>query len=113
MHFFFLMIRRPPRSTLFPYTTLFRSVNVLRSRIHAPPDHLAGGRVPAVKGPPRLGPNPLASDKVLYQCLHETTFSRTASPCSTSSRVMDSRGLILISFLPHGSRRSPRRTACC
>src|SRR4029077_21058957 len=27
--FFFLMIRRPPRSTLFPYTTLFRSRNVL------------------------------------------------------------------------------------
>src|SRR3712207_8868525 len=26
MIFFFLMIRRPPRSTLFPYTTLFRSV---------------------------------------------------------------------------------------
>src|SRR3712207_9027691 len=26
MCFFFLMIRRPPRSTLFPYTTLFRSV---------------------------------------------------------------------------------------
>src|SRR3712207_8637445 len=25
MMFFFLMIRRPPRSTLFPYTTLFRS----------------------------------------------------------------------------------------
>src|SRR3972149_10043202 len=25
--FFFLMIRRPPRSTLFPYTTLFRSTN--------------------------------------------------------------------------------------
>src|SRR2546430_3360148 len=25
MPFFFLMIRRPPRSTLFPYTTLFRS----------------------------------------------------------------------------------------
>src|ERR1035438_3561306 len=25
MKFFFLMIRRPPRSTLFPYTTLFRS----------------------------------------------------------------------------------------
>src|SRR2546425_12305609 len=26
--FFFLMIRRPPRSTLFPYTTLFRSMRV-------------------------------------------------------------------------------------
>src|SRR5256886_15382001 len=28
--FFFLMIRRPPRSTLFPYTTLFRSFNMTR-----------------------------------------------------------------------------------
>src|SRR2546429_8722087 len=27
-YFFFLMIRRPPRSTLFPYTTLFRSGTV-------------------------------------------------------------------------------------
>src|SRR5215204_6869048 len=32
--FFFLMIRRPPRSTLFPYTTLFRS---------HPGDHPCGG----------------------------------------------------------------------
>src|SRR3989442_9535036 len=30
--FFFLMIRRPPRSTLFPYTTLFRSAPRYRSR---------------------------------------------------------------------------------
>src|SRR5256885_11957484 len=29
LHFFFLMIRRPPRSTLFPYTTLFRSRRTL------------------------------------------------------------------------------------
>src|SRR3712207_7282595 len=28
--FFFLMIRRPPRSTLFPYTTLFRSFAAIR-----------------------------------------------------------------------------------
>ena len=28
--FFFLMIRRPPRSTLFPYTTLFRSSEIGR-----------------------------------------------------------------------------------
>src|ERR1041385_3780531 len=32
MFFFFLMIRRPPRSTLFPYTTLFRS-GVRNSRL--------------------------------------------------------------------------------
>src|SRR2546422_6812255 len=32
--FFFLMIRRPPRSTLFPYTTLFRSHEGHLSLIH-------------------------------------------------------------------------------
>src|ERR1041384_8501723 len=31
LFFFFLMIRRPPRSTLFPYTTLFRSGGSARS----------------------------------------------------------------------------------
>src|SRR3712207_7073011 len=34
MHFFFLMIRRPPRSTLFPYTTLFRSRRRQKGRRH-------------------------------------------------------------------------------
>src|SRR5690242_21459075 len=34
LFFFFLLVRRPPRSTLFPYTTLFRSPSV-RSTIHA------------------------------------------------------------------------------
>src|SRR5437899_9515342 len=29
--FFFLMIRRPPRSTLFPYTTLFRSLETVQN----------------------------------------------------------------------------------
>src|SRR6266478_5027115 len=33
--FFFLMIRRPPRSTLFPYTTLFRSLDERVDRIAA------------------------------------------------------------------------------
>src|SRR3712207_7484530 len=34
--FFFLMIRRPPRSTLFPYTTLFRSVRALGEALELP-----------------------------------------------------------------------------
>src|SRR2546427_6743799 len=34
--FFFLMIRRPPRSTLFPYTTLFRSGPRLRNDTPCP-----------------------------------------------------------------------------
>src|SRR3989304_946596 len=42
--FFFLMIRRPPRSTLFPYTTLFRSPTTALSDAHSPrpPDDLLG-----------------------------------------------------------------------
>src|SRR3712207_7169108 len=35
LFFFFLMIRRPPRSTLFPYTTLFRSAHALATQHHA------------------------------------------------------------------------------
>src|SRR2546422_5834511 len=34
LFFFFLMIRRPPRSTLFPYTTLFRSRDRTRRVVH-------------------------------------------------------------------------------
>src|SRR3989449_8706099 len=46
--FFFLMIRRPPRSTLFPYTTLFRSLAESRIRVIAP--DVGGGF--GVKGGP-------------------------------------------------------------
>src|SRR5256714_5801977 len=53
--FFFLMIRRPPRSTLFPYTTLFRSVRGLsRSRAGQPQEgtRVMGTRAcrPAARG---------------------------------------------------------------
>src|SRR5262245_64227336 len=41
--FFFLMIRRPPRSTLFPYTTLFRSLPPPRARSEGRHGALAGG----------------------------------------------------------------------
>src|SRR6202171_3309669 len=44
--FFFLMIRRPPRSTLFPYTTLFRSAGVDQhlQRVGKPPARGGGDR---------------------------------------------------------------------
>src|SRR2546422_11223276 len=50
--FFFLMIRRPPRSTLFPYTTLFRSPVPVRDR----PQH----GIPAA-GHLYCGPQPAAA----------------------------------------------------
>src|SRR5690554_7979079 len=49
--FFFLMIRRPPRSTLFPYTTLFRSPRVVR-------DEALAELEPCVAG---VAPGPLAT----------------------------------------------------
>src|SRR2546429_2684152 len=54
--FFFLMIRRPPRSTLFPYTTLFRSHSLgprlrggLRAHASAMPSRPSGASCPGSK----------------------------------------------------------------
>src|SRR5947207_3693676 len=47
--FFFLMIRRPPRSTLFPYTTLFRSPSVDKQASHFV--HIPGLSYSGVKSP--------------------------------------------------------------
>src|SRR2546430_3284799 len=69
--FFFLMIRRPPRSTLFPYTTLFRSRGTLVERAvqldHLDPRHpdlsrraAAGGRPGRDRDP---GPQPVRSEE--------------------------------------------------
>src|SRR5688572_31635400 len=51
------MLRRPPRSTLFPYTTLFRSAKRCRQRGLGPrraTRFAGGGRVAAVGAGPRL-----------------------------------------------------------
>src|SRR5215203_1461574 len=53
--FFFLMIRRPPRSTLFPYTTLFRS----RARVRAKPSSRRG--LPSGDAPRLRGQRPAAT----------------------------------------------------
>src|SRR3712207_8221034 len=45
MYFFFLMIRRPPRSTLFPYTTLFRSLRPAGRRFDGPAEMQLGEAV--------------------------------------------------------------------
>src|SRR5437899_11054755 len=45
--FFFLMLRRPPRSTLFPYTTLFRSG--VACFLAARPQHHSGWRNPRLR----------------------------------------------------------------
>src|SRR3712207_8003731 len=44
------MIRRPPRSTLFPYTTLFRSIALRVARAHAHPGQLQSAHQPQHAG---------------------------------------------------------------
>src|SRR2546427_4702790 len=61
LFFFFLMIRRPPRSTLFPYTTLFRSLGRLydcghrRTAVAQHVEHGRGNLAGIVKRDCRIG----------------------------------------------------------
>src|SRR5258707_3461173 len=49
--FFFLMIRRPPRSTLFPYTTLFRSTSMPSARRRSASTTGSSGGAATVRSP--------------------------------------------------------------
>src|SRR3712207_8606434 len=64
------MIRRPPRSTLFPYTTLFRSIDGNQQQVASPRTGPAPGRRPADLG----GPVPRAAGVRVHlpraQCHH-------------------------------------------
>src|SRR5687767_15884242 len=53
--FFFLMIRLPPQSTLFPYTTLFRSSPSPRRRASAPPTSTPTSSAPSCRRAARPG----------------------------------------------------------
>src|SRR3712207_6862421 len=69
--FFFLMIRRPPRSTLFPYTTLFRSARSVATSgaANRTQNQGSGVRVIDTAGAPK------------------TTTSNGQTPCWTSVRL--------------------------
>src|SRR3990172_3300036 len=78
---FFLMIRRPPRSTLFPYTTLFRSPGQRLQR-----DGLGGGEVQHVDraATPHLAVHQLAPEGIPLQVAGVTG---TTSVCPIRQRV--------------------------
>src|SRR3712207_7964655 len=77
--FFFLMIRRPPRSTLFPYPTLFRS-----AQRHRPQPAVQQMRLGVEDRPPDrdtalAGPQPPAErpDRGLRGAVHVEDFARS------------------------------------
>src|SRR5256885_12230234 len=77
--FFFLMIRRPPRSTLFPYTTLFRSAHVFQRR--------GPGEDPATL-PFRAEPRRRRARISLPRPRSEEHTSELQSPCNLVCRLL-------------------------
>src|SRR2546426_8937282 len=75
------MIRRPPRSTLFPYTTLFRSPPGLPAR-----EHHSRLERPRVQGPLARGDRPPARDEQLPRSEEHT--SELQSPCNLVCRLL-------------------------
>src|SRR2546426_12355137 len=74
--FFFLMIRRPPRSTLFPYTTLFRSavaINSCTAALHLALEALGVGE----------------GDEVLTSTVTFTATAEVAEYLGARSRLVD------------------------
>src|SRR5256885_12264540 len=83
------MIRRPPRSTLFPYTTLFRSQEVELSHGHRPRNH-ASGRTAHLDLPTPRHPGGADEGKLprLPAGRSEEHTSELQSPCNLVCRLL-------------------------
>src|SRR3712207_6854041 len=102
---FFLMIRRPPRSTLFPYTTPFRSRRFGRGPVLADHDDPAPPRPGLQRGPEALGETGVgfrledrkstrlnsshANISYAVFCLKKKKNTLPPSVCTTKSRNLD------------------------
>src|SRR2546426_9340487 len=91
------MIRRPPRSTLFPYTTLFRSAPALLNRLvgHTQPTialEASGDEKAALarRTPQALGAVPAIEQHMRHRALHrsEEHTSELQSPCNLVCRLL-------------------------
>src|SRR5256885_11936557 len=91
-HFFFLMIRRPPRSTLFPYTTLFRSaklsLNARPRNIHGEDAEALYKAIQATKimAPQSNCVSPIGEKAILHRSEEHT--SELQSPCNLVCRLL-------------------------
>src|SRR5256885_12246654 len=89
--FFFLMIRRPPRSTLFPYTTLFRSPPPRPGgdRFSGADDHRWARRLALGERDGRARPPPSpALPRHLGASRSEEHTSELQSPCNLVCRLL-------------------------
>src|SRR2546423_6920163 len=98
------MIRRPPRSTLFPYTTLFRSLTLIQSRDawHSRPDMPDAIRWSCVA----------ANGEPLWRWRSEEHTSELQSLAYLVCRLLLEKKKTLIRLNPNATRRALRPTAC-
>src|SRR3712207_8796325 len=100
------MIRRPPRSTLFPYTTLFRSPShCLSSPCGSPPerrDRTAVGRRPKIRAPSPL-PKPRSPDRSVRRSEEHTSElqSRQYLVCRL---LLEKKKIIKRNYRPYSAR---------
>src|SRR5256885_10560050 len=87
--FFFLMIRRPPRSTLFPYTTLFRSTVPVWSVAFGPEGKAISGGSPG-DGTMRLWDLNTGKQAAVFRVdgRSEEHTSELQSPCNLVCRLL-------------------------
>src|SRR5256885_10006691 len=94
LSFFFLMIRRPPRSTLFPYTTLFRSTPYITKRasstqqtVQQPSRPFGAHNTSSPAAKKSLSPKTGASPHFAVRRSEEHT-SELQSPCNLVCRLL-------------------------
>src|SRR5256885_5177762 len=105
--FFFLMIRRPPRSTPFPYTTLFRSLAGRRRAVHA---ERAGALRP--EAALELRPRRQQRHRRLPDARRsEEHTSELQSPCNLVCRLLLEKKKKVAKLLLWA--RSPAAPSCC
>src|ERR1035437_10496230 len=83
--FFFLMIRRPPRSTLFPYTTLFRSGSDIAIEDHRGLPAERDGSLSSDRKSTRLNSSHANISYAVF-CLKKTTTTRDCHGPDRSTR---------------------------
>src|SRR2546421_2864661 len=93
LFFFFLMIRRPPRSTLFPYTTLFRSPKSLSFDFTSVNDE------------------PFGSDKAI-SVLENTSYTLTVSRSEEHTSELQSRSDLVCRLLLEKKKKTNTDTNC-
>src|SRR5256885_11244447 len=88
MFFFFLMIRRPPRSTLFPYTTLFRSRAGRHGARHAAGNRAGRAAALGRGGPHAEGQLARGARQLTFGVRSEEHTSELQSPCNLVCRLL-------------------------